>query len=191
MWAIVPPPDLVRRIDAARKEFSEAFQCYKALKPPVHLTLFMPFKTTDETLQQHIDSFKSWLSCQPAFSISLKNFAFFERLRSPVVFIDVAPNADLKEFNLRLSNRIVQAFGLEMGRTDFHPHFTIGYRDVPPAIFPEIKRLYSRRSFSALIDVNSIVLFRHNGLVWELILECPLGARSTGEGASLSEHEHG
>jgi len=177
MWAIVPPADLDRRIDAVRKEFSERFQCYRALKPPVHLTLYMPFKTMDEALNHHINSFKSWLSNQPAFSLCLKNFSFFERAKSPVVFIDVAPNAVLKKFNTRLSSHIVQLFGLEGGRTDFHPHFTIGYRDVSPEIFPEIKKIYSRRSFNATFDVNSVCLFRHNGIKWELIQECPLGAR--------------
>jgi 2'-5' RNA ligase len=179
LWAILPPPDLEGRIEAARQEFAGNFQCFKALRPPVHLTLYQPFKTSDMLAGRHIDQLKAWISTQPGFSLALNGFSFFENARSPVVFIDVLPDTALEELNAGLSHKTVELFGLQGGRTRFHPHFTIGYRDIPPGIFPEIKKAYRNRPFSASFEVSSIYFFRHSGLKWELLHTCELGGPFT------------
>ena len=55
LWAIVPPPDMAQQIDDLRKEFSVNFQCFKALKPPVHCTLYTLFKSTIAEVQAQIE----------------------------------------------------------------------------------------------------------------------------------------
>jgi 2'-5' RNA ligase len=175
MWAVAPPPDIAWEIDAIRKEFSVTFQCYKALRPPVHLTLYQPFRAPDAMVGRHISALGAWIGAQPAFALVLRDFGFFERLRSPVVFIDVLPSGALQALNSGLSRRTASTFGLEPGRSAFHPHFTIGYRDISPLVFPEVKKAYSKRPFSAAFDVSYICLFRHSGLKWELLHFFDLG----------------
>jgi 2'-5' RNA ligase len=176
LWAIVPPPDLEAEIDRIRKEFSERFQCFKALRPPVHITLYKPFAQAVDNIEAQIDKMRAWISEQPSFVVRLEDFGFFEKRKSPVAFIDVVVSPELVSLNAGITSKTKELFGLEPHVTDqrFHPHFTIGYRDLSPAIFPEAKRVYSNRSLSAVFDVKQVCLFRHNGKNWELQHELPM-----------------
>jgi len=169
MWAVVPPSPIAEEIDALRHEFSAAYNAYKALKPPVHLTLYKPFRAPEMRLMQHINEFEALLSSLPPFTLTLHGFDFFEHQKSPVVFIGVQPNDMLDELNWRLCRQTIALLDLPAGNTRFHPHFTIGYRDVSPRLFPQVKEAYGLRPYDATFDVSSISLFRHNGLSWELI----------------------
>ena len=175
LWAIVPPPDLAQRIDGIRKEFSVNFQCFKGLRPPVHLTLFAPYKAAIADVEAEIDAFRIWISQQPSFALELKNFSFFVHGRSPVVFIDVIANGELAALNAGITRKTQALFDLPgSGKQRFHPHITIGYRDIPKEIFPQIKEAFGQRPFHAKFDVNHVCLFRHNRIKWELKHELPL-----------------
>ncbi len=169
MWAIVPPPRLAAEIDGLRHEFSSAYNAYKALKPPVHLTLFRPFKAPDGQMLLYAEDFGRSIGSCPGFRLTLSGFDFFEGGRSPVVFVNVEPSDPLASLNRRLRRQTESLLELPAGNERFHPHITIGYRDVPAAIFPQIKAAYSRRKFAAAFEVSAVHLFRHNGLQWELI----------------------
>ena len=45
MFAIMPPEAETNEISKERQMFAENYNCFKALKPPVHITLYEPFKT--------------------------------------------------------------------------------------------------------------------------------------------------
>ena len=181
LWAIVPPADIAQEIDDLRKEFSVNFQCFKALKPPVHLTLYTLFKSTIPDVESRIEPLSRWISRQPAFSLELKNFNFFEYNR--VVFIDVVANPDIKALNAGLSHETKKLLALsESGKPQYHPHFTIGYRDISPEIFPQVKQAYNRRLFHAVFDVEHVCLFRHNRVKWELQYELPLSGEVIEQG---------
>lgn len=174
--AIVPPLELEQKIDAIRREFSESFQCYKALRPPVHLTLYKPFNQSDEKVAEHIDTFRREISGLSPFIIELDGFGFFEKRKSPVVFIEVVNHAALAALNAFLTEKTKAIFGLSDQPSDsrFHPHFTIAYRDVSPGSIPAIKQSYGGRSFHASFEVRQVTLFRHNGQRWERRYKLPL-----------------
>jgi 2'-5' RNA ligase len=183
LWAVVPPPDLEQQIDAIRKEFSANFNAVAALKPPVHITLYKPFSVPVPDVRKHIEKLRRWVGIQPSFHIELKNFGFFEQ-KSPVAFIDVVANAELSDLNTGIASETKKLFGLEdRSRQQFHPHFTIGYKDISPEVFPEVKRAYNRRPFHAGFDVKHLALFRHNGKKWELQHELPLAANEVAQGS--------
>jgi len=184
LWAIVPPPPIEEQIDAIRKEFAESYGAVAALKPPVHVTLYKPFSVPVPEVKKHIEKLKRWAATQPSFTLELKNFGFFENPRSPVAFIDVIEHPDLESLNTALTEETKQLFELvDKTRQQFHPHFTIGYRDLSPQIFPEVKRAYSQRPFTATFDVKHLSLFRHNGKKWELRHELPLADPEAEQGS--------
>lgn len=177
LWAIVPPPELTERIEEERKEFSQNFHCIKALRPPVHITLYQPFRASVADVEAALPELRTWIAMQPVFPVVAKGFGFFDR-RQPVVFIDVEPNDAMTALNSGIARASQRLFDLpEAVRQGFHPHFTIGYRDVPKDIFPAIKKAYSRRSFYAAFAASEVSLFRHNGQRWELQYQFLLARR--------------
>jgi 2'-5' RNA ligase len=184
LWAVVPPTPIEEQIDAIRKEFAANFGAQAALKPPVHVTLYKPFSVPVSEVKKHIEKLRRWVATQPSFGIELKNFAFFENPKTPVAFIDVVDNPDLKALNTGITKETKELFELiDKSRQPFHPHFTIGYKDLTPQIFPEVKKAYSQRPFTASFDVKHICLFRHNGKKWELKYELPLAEQVIAQGS--------
>lgn len=184
LWAIVPPTPIEEEIESIRKEFAANFGAVAALKPPVHITLYKPFSVPVPEVKKHIEKLRRWVATQPSFTLELKNFGFFENPKSPVAFIDVVDHPDLKELNAGITNETKQLFGLiDKGWQQFHPHFTIGYRDVSPETFPEVKSAYSKRPFTAVFDIKHVCLFRHNGKKWELQYELPLADPEAEQGS--------
>lgn len=176
LWAVTPPETLTPEIEALRHEFAANFKSVEALKPPVHITLYKPFKVPEPVTSAEAERFRRWISTQPAFTLELDNFGFFENARSPVVYIVVTPNADLKMLNSGLSQLTRKTFNFDNENSNpYHPHITIGYRDILP-VFPEVKQAYSKRIYHASFQVPDICLFKHNGKKWEVQHRFPLGA---------------
>jgi 2'-5' RNA ligase len=167
MFAIMPPQGLAEEIDNIRHQFAENFKCYKALKPPVHITLFPPFKTTGD-IEQRILPLQKWTGQQLPFILHLNNFSFFENRKSPVLFIDVIKNDALKNLHSGFLRQIkLYMPGIEIEKAQYHPHFTIGYRDISPEMMPEIKKAYTQRNFTASFEVKSIYLWKHDSVNWK------------------------
>ena len=174
MWALVPPPDVVEPVEAVRQEFAKTWNAVKGLRPPVHLTLYPPFGLPQDVLEEDLAAMRTWVAAQPRFPVVLKDFAFFEK-RSPVIFIDVLPQPMLEVLHKGLGERTERHFSLRKQNGPFHPHFTIGYRDIEHRAFPAIKAEYSARTFDAAFEATAVVLFRHNGMKWEAVFALPLG----------------
>jgi 2'-5' RNA ligase len=176
MMTIVPPTDLEQKISQERTEFSEKYYCKAALKPPVHITLANLFKAEDNLEISSIEALEAFCGAQQGFELEVRNYGFFEHRHYPVVFIDVVKNEEIKLLNSELSRLLRHLFSLpaENGVV-YHPHFTIGYRDLSPDIFPEVKRIYSERHFDARFTVDSLCLFKHNSVRWEVYKRFPFG----------------
>ena len=77
MFAIVPPEDVSEKIEDLKKQFAANFDTLKALKVPVHITLYPPFKATMD-MEEKLKHLKQWAADQDIFELCLKNFDFFE-----------------------------------------------------------------------------------------------------------------
>src|SRR5690348_17173836 len=95
MMAIVPPAEMAERIDLIRKEFAEAYNCKAGLKPPVHITLYAPYKETSDHESEVREVLARWSSTQESFVLSLKGFDAFKT--NGVIFINVVVNDALKQ----------------------------------------------------------------------------------------------
>jgi 2'-5' RNA ligase len=166
MIAIVPPEELRIRIEKVRFEFAAAYHCSEALRPPVHITLYPPYKDDKIHESAVIALLQQWAAQQKCFPVSLQNFGSFER--NGVIFIDVEKSKELKALHKSLTTQMTKLLELhQLDRPkDFHPHFTIGYRDIPKDLFPGAVKDYRPRKFEASFEVNEIVLWKHSGKNW-------------------------
>lgn len=180
MFAIVPPADLGAKIHKERLTVSENYQCVKALKPPVHITLYEPF-TEDDDFKTRVTALQQWAGRQVPFQVSTDNYGFFENPAKPVFIIKVVKDDSITQLRTGLLRELKKyiyepdtellANGKPIPRPKpqpFNPHFTLAYRDLPPEKVPTIKQDYARRTFKASFLCSSIYLWRHNGSNWQV-----------------------
>lgn len=172
MFAIMPPAELSGRIHNERLRFAEKYHALKALKPPVHITLYPPFDE-DENFGERAEKLRAWIEDQERLFIELKDYNYFKNHRSPIIYINVVENHGLNSLYHKFVEQLTQLMPAEESET-YRPHFTIGYRDVPPALFPEIKEEYSKRTFHASFEVKSIFLWKHDRKQWHVHKEYEL-----------------
>lgn len=170
MFAIMPPEEVADTIHKERLVFAERYTCVKALKPPVHLTIYPPFEEK-EAIEKEMMSLEAWTALQLPFVIKLKNFNIFKTRFSPVIYIDVDQNPPLQKLRNEFVIRLRRYITVSRDFGPYQPHFTIGYRDVPAARLPQIKEEYSIREFNVAFDVKSIFFWKYVNKRWQTIHE--------------------
>lgn len=176
------------RIQQERLFFSERYNCVKALKPPVHITIYEPFKE-EADFAQRVAPMQKWADRLAPFNITVNNYGFFENPKSPVAFIHVIKDEPITRLRTALLKELKKY--LEEDEPEFvnnrpipkakpqpfNPHFTIGYRDVPPELLLTIKIDYLRRQFKGSFICDAIHLWQHNGANWQTVLTFQLGGK--------------
>lgn len=166
--ALIPGEPVLSEVMAFKKEVKEKFNSKGALRSPPHITLHMPFKwriDREELLLEKLSKFKF---DQYPFQVTLDGFDFFE---PRVVFVDVEKIEVLSGFQKRLSDfvrRELKFFNADYKDRGFHPHMTIGFRDLKKAVFPEVKAHFKNRSYQRQFDVSGFCLLKHNSERWEV-----------------------
>ncbi|HYK77004.1 MAG TPA: 2'-5' RNA ligase family protein [Daejeonella sp.] len=175
LLGILPPARLSEQIHQIRLECSRKFGVQKALRPPVHITLYPPFWSEDAFEKQLILLLNLQTAQLSPFKQVLENFGAFQ---PRVVFIRAHPNQAL----LNLHQSIIELFQKhpidkreQHKQGAFHPHITIAYRDVLPEIFPLIWQDYKDRKFKHSFNVKKYALLKHDGLKWHVLESFKLG----------------
>ncbi|MBC7916041.1 MAG: 2'-5' RNA ligase family protein [Pyrinomonadaceae bacterium] len=174
LTAILPPSHLSEQIDDIRKELSERFKIYAALKPPVHITLFRPVNIEKSFGEQLVKLLKPVGYKHGPFRQDLLNFDSFN---IQTLFIAGVKNPLLSA----LQKDIAAVFNKNKidprevkGNTAFHPHVTIAYRDIPPDVFPEMWNEIKNRKFKRSFLIDHFTLLKHTGKEWKVFTEFPL-----------------
>ena len=171
--AILPPPEVAQRIDDIRKECSEKYQVFKALKPPVHITLYKPVWIDSDRETLLIESMRSVRTQNRAFTVQIENFARFDKR---VLYLKALTNPEI----VVLQHQIAGVFrdqGFDKdAKTEqhYHPHFTLAYRDVTPEKFDEMWKEYQNRTFSENFAVDQFSILKHDGKKWQVLENLPL-----------------
>ncbi|WP_420576719.1 RNA 2',3'-cyclic phosphodiesterase [Ekhidna sp.] len=167
--AIVPPEDIQEEITKLKHEVAEKYGSKHALRSPPHITLHMPFKWRDKRFDELAEVIKNLNSDLAAFEVELKDFDFFE---PRVVFVNVVQSEKLK----KLQKKVVDACRKELKLDNanyknrpFHPHVTIGFRDLKKPMFYEAKKEFKKREVLFEFRVEEIVLLKHDGKKWNVV----------------------
>lgn len=173
--AILPPEDLSRQIHEIRVQCSEKFGIQKALKPPVHITLYRPFKMDGSFESKMLRLLQAAVSGNRPFRQELENFEAFDM---HAVVIRALKNPEL----INLQRAVASVFRksnidkLPPGSrsTSFRPHLTIAYRDILPEVFPLIWQEYKDARFKRSFTVDHFNLLKHDGKQWNVIADIKL-----------------
>ncbi len=164
--AIVFENPLQKQITDFKDHVKQHFESSGALRAPAHITLQMPFEWKIKKRDALLQALQTFATAQQSFEIELYNFDFFE---PRVVFIDVIENGLLinlqKELQTYLKQHL-QLFEIDGKHRGFHPHVTIGFRDLKKPQFYAAQKYFIEQSFYAQTKCNSISLLKHDGKVW-------------------------
>lgn len=138
-----------------------------ALRSPAHITLHMPFKwkkTKEEVLTKSLDKLASSIS---SFNVTLKDYSCFE---PRVIYVDVENNEQLTSLRNEVMSLSKKEWKLDLPKDlrGFHPHITIGFRDLKKSQFYKAWDQLKEKSFSSSFNAFSINLLKHNGKKWDV-----------------------
>lgn len=167
LLALLPPKDLSEEIHSIRLECAEKFGVQKALRPPIHITLYRPFHVEQDFENELIRLLEQGTKGIPSFTQDLENFGTF---KSQVVFINALKSPEL----MRLQEAIVSVIRhnqldkqLDKKKDQpFHPHITIAYRDIPADLFPSIWGEYKDRQVQYSFKADHFTLLKHENSKW-------------------------
>lgn len=168
--AIVPPQEVSSKITKLKEEVAQKYQSKHALKSPPHITLHMPFKWKDKRFNQLAEVMKKINNNLVPFSVKLSDFDFFE---PRVVFVDVEPSARLEALQTEVMKRCKKDLKLDNGNyknRPFHPHVTIGFRDLKKPLFYEAKKEFEDRFFEGQFCIDKVELLKHDGEKWVAVV---------------------
>ena len=168
--AIVPPPPIQEEIMGFKYAMADEFGSKHALNSPPHITLHMPFKWKDKKLDKLVNLMNQLNDELKPFSMELKDFDFFE---PRVVFVDVVPNSKLDKLQKNVVNLCRKVLKLDNGNykdQGFHPHVTIGFRDLKKRMFYEAKTAFENKVYKARFSVHEISLLKHDGKKWNTVV---------------------
>lgn len=167
LLALLPPPQLSEEIHAIRLECSEKFGVYKALRPPVHITLYRPFRTKQAFENQLNPLLQHGTAGITSFTQELENFGSFSK---KVVFINAIKSPELVLLHKVIVSIIRENHIDEQEDNQnidvFNPHITIAYRDVSPKVFTKIWQEYKDRKFKRSFTADHYTLLKNEKGTW-------------------------
>ncbi len=170
----MPPKKLIERLEEVREEFASNYQCKAALKTPVHLTLVPPFQLETGKDEELVAALKAGEDLN-RFAIELKDYGYFEE--NEVLFVSVQPSVALSVLQQAVNGWVHDGFTVSekyQNHEEYHPHITIGRKDIPKGRFADAVKEYSALSFTAKFENKAFYLWKHNGKAWEIHTRFPL-----------------
>ncbi|HYK44818.1 MAG TPA: 2'-5' RNA ligase family protein [Parafilimonas sp.] len=170
--AIIPPKEVCDEITDFKKDIATRFESKAALRIIPHITLKAPFQLPASDHDRVLDWFQKAVISVSPFVQELKNFGSFKNGRSAVIFVKPEMNNGLDQLQKEVLTNFVDHFSAEQvmkSETDFHPHITIGYRDLRPSMFKQAWAEYRLKQYSAAFTVTSFDLLQHDKHVWNSI----------------------
>ena len=164
--AVVPPEEVQEKITSFKHIIAEEFGSKHALNAPPHITLHMPFKWKIKKIEKLKETIREINSEVQTFSVALNGFDFFE---PRVVFVDVVENEKLTSMQKLVEDRCRKKLKLDNGNYKnqvFHPHVTIGFRDLKKRMFYEAKEYFEGREVNFKFKVERVELLQHDGERW-------------------------
>lgn len=162
--AILPPKELSTEIDQIRKECSKRFQVFKALRPPVHITLkFIP-NLEDSYEDRLINSLNQARNFKP-FIQELRNFSGFENAKA--VYVRAVKNKQIDDLYQNI--KILTKDYSNDPYPSLNPHLTIAYRDLNESLYLKIMAYYQNKAFKATFEIDHFSLLKHDRIKWNVI----------------------
>lgn len=167
--ALLLPEAVSRQIWALKQEVHQLTGSRNAIRLPPHLTLIPPLRQPPEFAEQAIQALASFAAAHHACRVRLQNFEWFQQR---TLYVAVSEAACLQGLCSALYQHCrQQLLTVPQPTRPFVPHVTLATRDLPPAQVPALQADFAQRSFGASAVMHELVLFRHDGRVWQRAAE--------------------
>ncbi|SHG67519.1 2'-5' RNA ligase [Chryseobacterium vrystaatense] len=154
--AIYPPQEVIDEVNIFKKDLALNYENSKALKNDAHITLFPPFSRELELESDIHTAFQKIDTDLPPFEIALNGFGSFPNPKNPVIFLQPEPNENLTQ----LYQKVKEYFNFIS--YSFHPHVTVGYRNLSYDNYLKAWELYKNKEFKTKFLVDKLLLLRHD-----------------------------
>ena len=170
--AITLPETLSQKIIEIQEDIANRFKSQASLKIMPHITLKAPFRFPED---KH-ESILHWFSDIPVsvepFQVKLKNFSAFHNKNKPVLYINPEPSSPLMSLQKQIRDFYQESFPSEKVmnyEVDYHPHLTVAFRDLQPALFAEAWEKFKEKDFNESFEVGNFHLLQHQIKRWQII----------------------
>lgn len=155
--AIYPPQEIIDEVKVFKEDLALHFNNSKALKNDAHITLFPPFER-ELSLENDIHTaFNKTNTDVSPFEIKLNGFGSFPNPKNPVIFVEPEENEKLIKLYVKVTDQFT------FNKRSFHPHVTVGYRDLSWENYLKAWEIYKDKEFKTKFIVDKITLLRHDG----------------------------
>jgi 2'-5' RNA ligase len=167
--ALLPPEPVFSEVWAIKQEVHQLTGSRNAVRLPPHITLIPPLRQPDDFAAALGSALAAFARTQTSFAVGLKNFRWFG---NRTLFVHVSQPEPVQAFHAALTAWCAEHLPqVPRESRPFTPHMTLATRDLPTAAVPELRQHFGARSYQAAFEVNSFVLFRHDGQQWRNIQE--------------------
>lgn len=170
--AIIPPEDISAEITSFKQELADAYNTQKALRVMPHITLKAPFAIDSNKEATVLKWFSTIETNATPFQIELNGFGAFDNPKNPVLFVKPKVSIEMRSLQkdiLTAFKNQFPAIPVHFHEEEFHPHMTIGYRDLAYAEFEKARAAFNERNYHAAFTNNDFHLLKHNGSYWEIL----------------------
>lgn len=166
--AIVPKGDIQEQATRMKLELKENFNIKYALKSPSHVTLKMPFRWNEAKEEKLIDKLQIFFGDKEGFKLTFKGIGRFGRR---VIYIRVEEQAQLIKMQSDLSAYCRHELKLveELSDKAYHPHMTVGFKDLKDQHFDGCMKLLKDRGFFEVMDVQEVALLKKEAFSWKVV----------------------
>lgn len=164
--AVIPPEPFRQEAWELKEHMRDKFRSKASLNSPPHITLYPPFKLEKEEAALINDLEQVAAGIDP-FKVELKNFGAFP---PRVIFINVEKQPALHKLQEAISGCLEAYVKEEGGKKEerpYHPHITLGFRDLSKPYFNEAWKEFKDSELSYRWQVEEFTLLRHTGKQWE------------------------
>ncbi|ASZ09521.1 2'-5' RNA ligase family protein [Chitinophaga pendula] len=178
--ALLPNAAVGKEVIRLKQEFAQLYGPVAALKAMPHISIQVPF-TAHPGLERELSlALTEFAASQQPFEVFLNGFGFQPQPDKRVIYIQVEKTPPIVNLHLQLIYFLRKEFGFSemLARKRFTPHITLAFKDLDEDQFADAWPDYESRPFNAAFRVNNMYLLRHNGLSWEVLQKCPLGANT-------------
>jgi len=166
-FAILPPEPILSEIWEFKEQAKAQFNSQKSMNSPAHITMIPPFRMEAAREQSLIDFQQRYNEVFMPFELGLDGFNHFNE---KVIFVDVAPNAQLTIAQSNLEAMLTAGLGLTSDRRyGFHPHATVAFKDLKASIFEGAWAHFGGMDYQRIFKVSEVCLLKHYDRKWHLV----------------------
>jgi 2'-5' RNA ligase len=161
--ALIPPEPIRSEVTGFKQLVAQKFNSSRALSSPPHITLVPPFRYDPRQVDVLLTAMYRSTTRSTPFYITLNGFRHFS---NKVVFIDVEKNDDLSQLQGTINAHFMELLHLKKDKKPFHPHMTIGFRDLDPPNFVKAWNFFEKKDYFRVFEAKEVFLLKHNGQQW-------------------------